>query len=102
MSTSHEEQEARVLYQALLSGNWRVVKCMPLSWMSDELLERTEREWAVSRETPPYCCNRGEHQGQRIWTGNSPSDALKAAAQALATEGFELEPGIAQALAALD
>lgn len=94
------EQEGVVLYRALFSGNWRVFKCQPLSWMSDSALERTKTEWAVERLAPPYCCNGGEQRGVRLWTGNSPSAALLEAARELGTEGFELEPDIAAAIAA--
>lgn len=69
--------EAELVYNALESGEWSVVRHQPVSYLTDEANEM--HKWSVQRTTVPYCGK----DGVRIWCGPTPSAALEAARRSL-------------------
>jgi hypothetical protein len=69
--------EAEILYEAMDSNEWTVVRSLPWSALTDEANEATR--WYVERKIAPFC----GRDGIRRWVGATPSDALDKARQSL-------------------
>lgn len=67
--------EAEVLYEAMDSEEWEFTRHSSASFLTDEANEA--RKWSIRRKLAPYCGADGE----RLWVGSSPSEALNKAKQ---------------------